>query len=436
MSRESIPRRRRFLKTIGAAGVGLGLAGCTEESGAGSPTGGGGSPTETGSTGGNSSSSGDTFKIGAAYPYSGDLAPFGPRDERGTKLALKEINKAKIKNKELEVSIEDTQTSPQTGVSAVQKLVNQEGVPAVIAACSSGVSMAIANSVTIPNKVFHGIPNSTSPAITGLKDDQYVWRTAVSDALQGKALAQMAGNANLKSLSIIMVNNDYGIGFANAMEKAYTSAGGEVKNKVKYESGKSSYKPQLNQAMEGSPEGLVFISYPQSFTTMVKQAFEMGLKQKVTYLAGESIVSNAVEQNVPAKAINGMIGTNPSPPVKDETYKNFASKFKNEFNKSPTVWAAYTYDAVMLTALAIQAADEFTSKALRDQVYDLSRPQGKKVTSFQAGKKELEAGNDIDYQGVSGSVNLNDAGNVPGTYRKWEVVDGKFEMGSFIEVSA
>ncbi len=439
--------RRRFLRTIGAVGLGGALAGCAGGGGGG----GGGDDTATdtesggdtatdtateASGGGGGDDGGDAFTVGVAWPYSGDLSVFGPRDERGMKLALEDINSATIRGRELNTVVEDTQTSAQTGVSAAQKLVNQDGVPVVVGACSSGVSVAIAESVTIPNGVVQMIPNSTSPAITRLDDDGYVMRTAVSDALQGTALAQVASDAGVSSAAIVLVNNDYGTGFANAMEEAFTAAGGEITGRVTYESGKSSYRPQLNRAMEGDPEALVFIAYPQSFTTMAKQAFEMGIKDQVQYVAGESVVADATEQNIPAEAIDGMIGTNPSPPVESDTYQSFATSFQDAYDRTPTVWAAYTYDAFNLVALAIQRADEFTSEAIRDNVYAVSRPDGTEVSSFSTGKAELEAGNEVNYQGVSGTVDLNDAGDVPGTYRRWTVEDGAFRMGEFIEVTA
>lgn len=440
--------RRTFLKGIGVGSVALtsGVAGCLGDSGgSGGTSGDSNDNTENsggGDEGGNEEttssdeSSGGQFDVGVAIPQSGDLAVFGPRNQRGINLALKDINEAKVLGKTINTLIEDTQTSPESGVSAAQKLVNQAGVPLLMGSVSSGVSTAMAKSVTIPNKIAHTILNGTSPAITELDDDQYVYRCAVSDALQGRALAQVALNDDIKSTSIVLVNNDYGLGFADAFESAFTAEGGTVISRVPYESGKSSYKPQLNKAMEGQPEAITFIAYPKSFSTMIKQAYEMGLKDKVQYIGGESMVADSTEQNVPAKAFNGMIGTNPSPPKQSEEYKQFASSFKEEYDKNPTVWAAYAYDAMNLNALAIQKSGSYESKAIRDAVYEVSRPEGTEVQTFSKGKEELEKGNKINYQGVSGSVDLNESGDVPGTYQRWVVEDGKFVMKSYIEVES
>lgn len=407
--------RRAYLKAVGAAGLSVGIAGCL------------------GGLGG----SGGPVEIGAVLPFSGDLEVFGVRNENGMDLALEDINsEGLLGNRELDVSIEDTQTAPETGVSAAQKLVNQDGVPSLIGAVSSGVTLAISESVTIPNEIVQVATASTSAAITDLEDDDYILRTATSSALQGKAMAQQAVDNGIDSMSFVYVNNAYGSGFADSMEEAFEDLGGTGHARVPYESGKSSYRPELNEAMEGNPEALVFVSYPESFTTLIKQAFEMGLKEEVQYLASDGIVSDAVEENVPAEAINGMIGLNPAPPVESEAYQDYLNLYEETYDKTPTIWSAYAYDATMLTAIAIEAAGEAESTPIRDHIYDISRPEGTKVANFSEAKAELEAGNSVDYDGVSGSVNLSDAGDVPGTYLKWEVVDGEFKMGELMDVSA
>jgi branched-chain amino acid transport system substrate-binding protein len=377
-----------------------------------------------------------TYTIGSAVSNSGDLAVYGQRHQRGMDLALDRINEVGLKDGgELNVSLEDTASAPQTGVSAAQKLVNQEGVPLVMAAVSSGVTMSIARSVTIPNQVVQVSPHSTSPEITTLDDDGYVVRTAPSDAFQGAAMAQLALEEGIESGAVIMVNNDYGRGFADVLESRFEEGGGTITNTVPYNSGEASYRPQLNQAMEGDPEALMFVAYPESFTTMARQAFEMGLKDQVQYVGAESTLAEPIRENVPARALDGMIGTTPSAPTETEAWESFVSAFQERHDTEPTVWAAYSYDATMLSALAIEAADEFSSSALRDAIYPVSRSEGETVASFEAAKDALGAGDQIDYSGVSGSIDLNEDGDVPGTYQWWRFEDGDYRMQGFLDVA-
>ncbi|NHN61331.1 MULTISPECIES: ABC transporter substrate-binding protein [Halorussus] len=378
---------------------------------------------------------GQTYRIGSAVSSSGDLAVYGQRHERGMNLAVDRVNQVGLKDGgELAVSVEDTASAPQTGVSAAQKLVNQEGVPLLIAAVSSGVTMAIARSVTIPNQVVQVSPHSTSPQITTLDDNGYVLRTAPSDAFQGAAMAQLARDRGIESASVILVNNDYGRGFTDVLEARFEAAGGTITNTVPYNSGRASYRPQLNQAMQGDPDAIMFVAYPESFTTMARQAFEMGIKDRVQYVGAESTLAEPIRENVPARALDGMIGTTPSAPTESEAWQSFVSAFQDRYDTQPSVWAAYSYDATMLSALAIEAADEFGSAALRETIYPVSRPEGETVSSFEAAKEALGGGGQINYAGVSGSIDLNEAGDVPGTYKWWRFANGDYRMQGFLDV--
>lgn len=429
------------MKILGGGSLTLGMAGCTGSGSSGESGNGDDSSGEDESTaaesGDENSESDNPVQIGAAFPSSGDLAVFGTRDKRGMNLALEQINSAGLfDSRELNVIVEDTQSSPQAGVSAVQKLVTQDDVPAILGAVSSGVTLAIAQSVTIANEVVQIATASTSEEISALEDNNHVLRTAVSSSLQAKALASVTLDADVDSISFVHVNNSYGIGFAESMKSAFVDNGGEVLNTVSYESGKSSYRPVLNKATEGDPDGLVFVAYPESFATMIKQAYELGLKDQVQYIASDGIVGDAVEQNVPARAINGMIGLNPTPPVNSDVYQGFVDEFNSTYEKTPSIWAAYAYDATMLAAIAIQAAGDAESAAIRDSIYEISRPPGTEVSNFADAKSELNSGNEINYQGVSGTVDLSDAGDVPGTYQLFDVVDGEFVFGEYVETPA
>lgn len=161
----------------------------------------------------------------------------------------------------IETQIEDTQTDPQAGISAAQALVDA-GYPAITGAASSETSIQVAKNVTIPNQVVLTPPASTSPAITGLQDNGYVYRTAPSDALQGEVPARVASQrVNAAAVSAMFVNNSYGQALADSFVQAFD---GNVPAQVSFEKAQSSYSSKLQEAMSSSPDGLLVIGYPES----------------------------------------------------------------------------------------------------------------------------------------------------------------------------
>ena len=79
----------------------------------------------------------------------------------------------------------DTQTNPRVGVDSARALVDVENVAAIVGALSNGVTIAAVKSVTVPNGVLHISAASTSPAITVLSDNDFLFRAAASNAAQG-----------------------------------------------------------------------------------------------------------------------------------------------------------------------------------------------------------------------------------------------------------
>ena len=106
-------------------------------------------------------------------------------------------------------------------------------------------------------------PSATNPDITNL--GTFIWRICITDAVQGKGLADYTvNNLGLKNIAIMYDDSDYGRGLADATEAAAKAIGGTVVDKEQYTSGDTDFKPQLTKIKAGNPE-LIFLSgyYPE-----------------------------------------------------------------------------------------------------------------------------------------------------------------------------
>jgi ABC-type branched-subunit amino acid transport system substrate-binding protein len=190
------------------------------------------------------------LKIGILFDFTGDLAEYGGNMLNGANLALNEINAAGgILGQPIEFKQADSQTSPTVAVDAARQLVESDKVSAVIGSLSSGVTLAVAEGVTIPDKVILISPASTSPALTSLEDDDMVFRTTLSDAAQGPVLAELAQELGYKTVSTMYVNNAYGQGLSEEFTKAFEAAGGTVLAQVPHEQEQASYLAELQKAV-------------------------------------------------------------------------------------------------------------------------------------------------------------------------------------------
>jgi len=371
-----------------------------------------------------SAAAADTIKIGALMSLTGALGPYGPPIANGAKLAVEQINAAGgVLGKKLELVIRDTATSPDVGRDAARKLVELDHVPAIVGALSSGVTIA-ASSVTIPAEVVLISPASTSPAIPALKDNDYVFRTVVSDEVQGIVLARLALILNYKKVSVIYVNNAYGKGLADVFKKTFESYGGQVPATVPYEENKPSYRGEVEKATASNPDAILMISYPVDGNKQIVEAVEAGYQGKFLFsdgMKGEGVAPGPACQSADNPGpIEGSYGTVAAAGFHTAQCD---ADYEKEFGKSTVPYYYQAYDAVMLIALAIERAGKATGPAIRANLRAVANPPGVKVYYNEWAKAVslLKAGKDINYEGLSGTVDFKDNGDVEGGILIWKI---------------
>ncbi|MGQ3330249.1 MULTISPECIES: ABC transporter substrate-binding protein [Halorubrum] len=427
--------RRTLLKLTGGAGVAA-LAGClstTDDGGDGSDgsdgsdgeDGGDGSDGSDGSDGGDSTAA---YEIGMVDSQTGSLSAFGERNQRGVNLALSRVNEVGIDGRDLNIVVEDSESENQGGIAAAQKLVNQDGVPFLIGAVGSGVSLAIYESVVEGTDVVQLSQNSTGLNLT---DFPGLLRMSPSGRSQSLALSNLIADDGYDEVAITYVNNDYGQSLTDAFVNAWD---GEIAYNNPHDQEQQSYSGVISEMDSSGADAWLFITYQAEFATMVNEVYSSGYEAQ--FYGADSVSGDNVIENTPEGSIEGMKIVVPSAPIEEENYQSFASDFEEEYGRQPTSWAAYAYDCVINAALAIQAADEFTGSALNDTVRRVSGPDGEEVTSFQAASEILADGggpDDVNYQGVSGPIDFDENGDPVGFLQVLEVQDHAYEGIDFIE---
>jgi len=378
----------------------------------------------------------DRLTLGALMPMTGDLQAYGETSLNGIKLATMHVNRGGgVLGKNMAVEVGDTQTTPQAGIDAAKKLISIED--AIIGALSSGVSIPVAQSVTSQEGVPQISGASTSPVITGLDDDDYMFRTVPSDAFQGKALAQVIDEAGYNDVAALYINNDYGEGLAESFGAAFESGGGTVSASLAYEPGNASYRGELSSAADGGAEALVLIGYPENGVTILRQALESGTFDRFVFSDG--MKAPEIIDAVGADALDGSFGTAPQALSDTEAARNFTSAYEEEFGgRPPKPFIDTAYDAAFVIALAAQKAGKPDGTAIRDALRDVANPPGEVILpgEWEKAVELLEAGEDIDYRGASGSIDFDDNGDVGGTFAHWVIRGGAIETEKVFEPSS
>jgi ABC-type branched-subunit amino acid transport system substrate-binding protein len=388
-----------------------------------------------------------TIPVGQIVPFTGSAAEFGKYYRDAAQLAFDQINTAAkeafggpIIGNHITA---DSNTLPTPAIAAARKMVEADNVPAIIAAWSSGVTVAIATSVTIPSGVLQVGNGTTSPLVSVLPEDakaDLLFRTSPSDALQGVVAADLASGKILPDykftkVSTVYINNPYGQGLSNAFTAAFEKRGGKVLAQIAHpEEVQPTYKSQIQAALEGKPELIIAVTYPAHTAAIVKEARD--IFNFTSFQFTDANRSEEVLKAVGAETLKGKLGTVPSAAPGSPTYKEFSEIFKKTYNYDRVPpFTETTYDAALVIGLAMakavadgKKAGDITGKVLAENLRPTCNPPGDKIMganqeSITNGLKLIAAKKDTDYVGTGGSVDFDDNGDVKTPVAIWKWTD-------------
>ena len=371
------------------------------------------------------------IKVGTLLSHTGPLKEFGPNLQNGVVLAAKQMAEAGF---EIKLIHEDSETSAIPGTDAAKKLVEIDRVVAIIGALASGVTVPVAESVTIPGQVLHISPASTSPLITVLPSDRgkdWLFRTCPSDALQGVTAGKLAAE-QVKTASVLYVNNPYGQGLMENFKESFELHGGKVLAAIPHdEKAAESYTAELRKALADNPDVLTAYSYPQHAQVYLKEAIEFFNHRNFFFCDGtksEDIIEALGPENV-----EGMMGTAPGS-AGGEPLDLFNAAYEKEFGKlSPLPFITCAYDAMAVIGLAaysvIEKGMDLTSTNIRDNLREVAGPPGTIVMpgEFKEAFDLLKKGEKINYEGAAGAVDFDGNGDVVTPIEVWKFTKGTIE---------
>ena len=376
--------------------------------------------------------------VGNLNAFTGSLTEFATPLRNSVALAADHVNAAGgIQGGSMIIISRDTGVNPVQGVDSARALVDVENVVGIVGALSSGVTIAAAEAVVIPNARLMVSGASTAPAISTLDDNDFVFRTAVSDAAQGLVLGQLAWREGHKTAGIIYINNAYGEGLSAQFEKTYTELGGTVTSKVPHEDTQPTYTSELEKATEGDPDVLVTISYTGQAQVYIREALEGGYAD--TFLFVDGVKGPEWIDTIDAwDELEGTLGTVQGGPARAE--KNaFETAYAGNYGYPPShPFMGEHYDAAVLIALAAAKAGTTTdAAAIRDAIRDVANPPGAIVGPGREGiamaLQLIADGEDINYEGTAGNVDFDENGDVFGSIEIWKVEGGEIvSTGEFI----
>lgn len=371
-------------------------------------------------------------KVGIAYPTSVDWGK--PIAE--TALWVAElINEAGgVGGCPVETILRDTQTDPKVGVDAAKALVDLDKVQLLIGAVSSGVTLPILTSVTVPAGVMQMSCCSSSTRLTALAEEggtKGLWfRTFATSHVQSAVAAMLARDAGYKKVAIFYKNDDWGQDIARLTAEDLKATGIEVTTSVAITDGQPGYRAEVTEVLATQPEALMLLLYPKEGISVVREWISLGGTDKM--VGANSLKSEEFRDAVGLQYLSNFIGSDTSSPRTDSA-SAFVQAYKAHFNAEPNgPGLANSFDAAAVALLAYHAAGSgATGAEIAAKVPMVTDPNGEKISADVDGFKKalalLSEGKTVSYQGGTGAVVFDKNGDVSAPAVSWVFTESGVE---------
>jgi branched-chain amino acid transport system substrate-binding protein len=338
------------------------------------------------------------IKIGVVATQTGVGAYPGQEEIRGIELAVEEINdKGGINGKQVRLIIEDSAAAPDKAVEAVHKLIDADGVKYIIGDSWSSTTVAM---VPITNEE-NVILISPIAILDELSEDDMFFRTIPTTDGMMKELAEYAyNNMGARRVAVLRQATPFGVEHTQDFKKYFEKLGGEVVAEESFPLTQNDVRTEITKVMQKEPDTIFNIhATGPPIGLLIKQAKELDVDVKW-------ISSFGVQNDPLVKAykneVEGLVYAYPDDSRLDNDKTGFVSRYKEKYNETPSLYAANSYDAMIVLSKAIEHSGEDSAEI----------------------KKYLL--NMQEHKGASGNFKFDENGDIDKTIIIKTVRDGKF----------
>lgn len=365
----------------------------------------------------------EEVRLGILLSLTGDLAEFSVSVLKAMRMAVDDINSAGGPlGQEIKVFVADEATDAEQALTGARKLITVNKVNAITGPFSDGV-LAIH-----PFCRDHEVPIisqwSGSTELDTIGGD-YQFRTCPSDSFSGYVVGRFVyDNLGYTKIGMVILNTENYRSYAIGVKEQFEKLGGTVVADVTVNPGETTYRSALRDVLKTGPD-LVYLGVGRDEAPIILREWYQGGYSQPLWVS-DMLVQEKIFDLVGKEPLEGAYGSIIAPSLETVPYKIFAMKYKAYTGQEPEWYNENAYDAVNLYALAIEAAGEASGRAISENLRRVANPPGVVIHTFAEGAAYLRLGEEINYEGASGSVDLDEFGNTGGGAVIARVEDGEW----------
>jgi branched-chain amino acid transport system substrate-binding protein len=299
------------------------------------------------------------YKLGVTFPLTGPLVTLIASSRVAVELAVDEINKAGgVKGHPLQLVFEDSQGTPQGGVAAMRKLVEVDGIQAILTIFTNVVTaqMPLGDQLKVPT-----LSSIESPGL--VNRSQYSFAHSQTVALEAPLLLTYWKGSGYKRVYSFLGNNAFGQLVEPIVKQLASDVGAEYAGAF-IDLNQTDYRGTIAKARDFNPD-VIFLNAQGSTaeTQVIRQIRELNITAPI-YNPGNAFQDRSWRAAV-GPYVEGMYFSGMN--IDSRTSPAFVKAFHERAGYDPTYIAAEWYDIVRMYAYAIGKAG-YNGEGIRDAI--------------------------------------------------------------------
>jgi len=316
---------------------------------------------------------GATIKIGMCVPVTGPAAEQGLWAQNGAKLALAAVNKAGgVLGKQVELVIEDDQTTNPGIVLAFSKLAAQSDIVAFLGSVRSTQVHAMA-----PDVLKLGKPvmiGGTDPTLTHM-GNQWLFRYRPNDSYSGRVIADFGVNTlGKKKWAIVHSTDAFGTAGGKALTAALEKLGAPPVLDQGYANQSQDFTPVVLAVKQSGADVLgSYFTFENDLGIFARQLRQLGVT--IPWVGSPTTV-NVSAIKLAGPTLYGTYGVADYAEESSEASKAFGKAYRETYKVAPDLQSAWPYDAVTVLSAAINKAGSTDPGKIREAILGLKKFPG------------------------------------------------------------
>ncbi len=319
------------------------------------------------------------YVIGGIFAVTGPASFLGDPEKKSMEMAVDEINKAGgVDGHMLEAVIYDTEGDPAKANLNAGKLINKDGVIAIVGPSLTPTTLAVKPMVERAQ-----IPFVSCAAGNKIVEpvNPWVFKTAQSDILAVSAIYNHMKSAGIKNVGIITVENAFGESGREQLIKQAPDFGLNIAEKVTFGASDTDMTAQLTKLRQQNPDAIVCWGTNPGPAVVAKNAQQLDIKIPLYQshgVASPKFIELAGDAAEGILLPTGKILVADLLPDSDPQKKvliDYISAYEKKFNTPVSGFGGYAYDGVHLLAKALKGSNGDKQK-IRDGLESINHHVG------------------------------------------------------------